>query len=336
MRFRSTGRSRQQAAKPPADLLAPFYGFGRRGVMKGKGKPRLVLDQKAERIFRAIYFYRYMGALDVAYRLYSPGALARVRKTLLALSGDGDFVAREYLYRFQLPGEGNPERVYTLGSRGRDYLANEVGLPVTWYFRPEMVKHFSHAHVVHSLLLTRVLVAAEQWARSQEGIRLAARRISYELWVSPPVVEIDAEDGKKEVKVVPDAWLLFERPDGKRASVLVEIDRGREYQAAFKAHVAARLEFIASGQYTRVFGTRGVTIAYATTGERPEYGEARVSRMRQWTKEVLVNQGRESWAELFRFCTLSLDTVYQLPLFSGPVWRRIGSETPVALFGSAG
>jgi len=300
-----------------------------------KRKPLVVLDQKAERILRAMYFYRFMGALDVCQLLFTRGALTRVRNTLSTLSGGGDFVPREYLYRFQLPGEGNPERVYTLGSRGRDFLANEVGLPVDWYFRPETVKHFSHAHVVHSLLLTRVLVAAEKFARSAEGIRLAGRRISYELWKSPPVVQIESEGERHEVKVVPDAWLLFERPDGRRASVLVEIDRGREYQAAFKAHVAARVEFIASGEYTKVFGTRGVTIAYATTGERPEYVERRLASMRQWTNEVLASQGRENWAELFRFCTLSLDTLYQLPLFDGPVWQRIGSEEPVTLFAPA-
>ena len=300
-----------------------------------KGKPLLVLDEKAERILRAVYFYRFMGALDICTLLYSPGALARVRKTLSVLSGGADFVQRQYLYRFQLPGEGNPERVYTLGSRGRDFLAQEVGLPVNWYFRPEAVKHFSHVHVVHSLLLTRVLVAAETFARGSDGIRLAGRRISYELWKSPPVVQIALDGERHEVKVVPDAWLLFERADGRRASVLVEIDRGREYRSAFKAHVAARIEFIASGEYSKVFGTRGVTIAYATTGERPEYGQRRLLSMRQWTKEVLASQGRENWAELFRFCSLSLDTVYETPLFDAPVWRRIGSEEPVALFGAA-
>jgi hypothetical protein len=301
-----------------------------------KGKPPLILDHKAERILRAISFCRYMGALDVSYLLYSPGALARVRKTLLALSGGGDFVAREYLYRFQLPGEGNPQRVYTLGSRGRDYLANEVGIPVSWHFRPEAVKHFSHAHVVHSLLVTRVMVAAAVWARGQDWIRLADRRISYELWDKPPIVEIAAEGGPKQVKVIPDAWFLFERHDGKRASVLLEIDRGREYQAAFKAHVAARIAFIVSGQYERVFGTRGVTIAYATTGERPEYRQSRLLAMCQWTKEVLASQGRAEWANVFRFCHLSLDETFELPLFDGPAWRRIGSEKPVPLFSPAG
>jgi hypothetical protein len=298
-----------------------------------KGKRHIVLDQKAERILRAVYFYRFMGALDICTLLYSPGALARVRKTLAVLSGGRDFVQREYLYRFQLPGEGKPERVYTLGSRGRDFLVNEVGLPVNWYFRPEAVKHFSHAHVVHSLLLTRVLVAAETFARGSGGIRLAGRRISYELWKSPPVVEITVEGERRQVKVVPDAWLLFERSDGRRASVLVEIDRGREYRSAFKAHVAGRIEFIASGDYSNVFGTRGVTVAYMTTGERPEYQERRLSSMQLWTKDVLAEQGRESWAVLFRFCSLSLDTVYHLPLFSGPVWRRIGSEEGISLLG---
>jgi hypothetical protein len=123
-----------------------------------------------------------------------------------------------------------------------------------------------------------------------------------------PLVQIETEGERREVKAVPDAWLLFERPDGKRASILVEIDRGREYGSAFKAHVAARTEFIASGQYERVFGTPGVTIAYTTTGERPEYVERRLASMRQWTKEVLSEQGRQNWAELFRFCSLSLDS----------------------------
>jgi hypothetical protein len=298
-----------------------------------KGKPSLVLDQKAERILRAAYFYRFMGALDVCQLLFTRGALTRVRNTLSRLSGGGDFVPREYLYRFQLPGEGNPERVYTLGSRGRDFLAREVGLPVDWYFRPEAVKHFSHAHVVHSLLLTRVLIAAETFARGNDAMRLAGRRISYELWKNPPMVQIALDGVQQGVKVIPDAWLLFERSDRQRASVLVEIDRGREYQAAFKAHVAARVEFIASGEYSKVFGTRGVTIAYTTTGERPEYVERRLSSMLQWTKEVLATQGRDNWAELFRFCSLSLESVYQLPLFDAPVWRRIGSDEPVTLFG---
>ena len=301
-----------------------------------KGSSPVILSPKAVDILKTIYFYRYMGALDVCYRLFSPGALARVRKTLALLAGGDDFISRQYLYRFRLEGEGNAERIYTLGSRGRDFLAAEVGLPVSWYFRPEAVKHFSHAHVVHSLLLTRVMVAAERWAKEQEEILLASRRISYELAVDPPVVEIEEDGARKQVKVIPDAWLLFERKAGGRSSLLLEVDRGREYRSAFKAHIAARIEFLASEQYTKVFGVRGVRIAYITTGERPEYRQSRLSAMCQWTMEVLAHQHRESWADVFRFCSVELAEVYQLPLFDEPIWRRPGSAAPVGLFEAGG
>jgi len=297
-----------------------------------KGKSPVVLSPRAVDILKAIYFYRYMGALDVCYRLYTPGALTRVRAILSRLCGGDDHADRHYLYRFRLEGEGNAERVYTLGSRGRDFLATELGLPVSWYFRPQKVKHFSHAHVVHSLLLTRVMVAAEFWARSQQEIKLADRRISYELAVNPPIVEIEEAGVRKPVKVIPDAWLLFSRQDGGRASLLLEVDRGREYQTAFKTHVSARIEFLASELYTQVFGTRGVKIAYLTTGARPEYRDSRLAAMCRYTLEVLKQQGRENWTDVFRFCSVELGTVYQQPLFSGSLWRRPGSSAAVGLF----
>ena len=301
-----------------------------------KGKALTLLTPKAVDILRAVHFYRFMGALDVACLLSSPGALTRVRKTLLALSGGADFVEREYLYRFRLQGEGNAERVYTLGSRGRDFLVNELGLPVSWYFRPHKIKHFSHAHVVHGLLLTRFLVAAKRFAEGQAGLTLTSSRTGYELAELAPGVLIEDEEGKRAVRVVPDAWLLFTRVEGRRErslGLLLEIDRGREYQAAFKQHVASRVEFIASGAYERVFGSRGgVRIAYATTGERPEYRQRRVMTMMQWTAEVLKEARWEDWADVFRFCALDLDTLYQLPLFSQPLWQRIGARAPVGLF----
>src|SRR4051794_29716809 len=99
-----------------------------------KGKPPVLLTKRHEDILRAVYFYRFMGALDVAFQIATPGALARVRKALAQLCGGEDYRERQYLYRFCLPGEGERERVYTLGAKGRDFLASELGLPVSWYF----------------------------------------------------------------------------------------------------------------------------------------------------------------------------------------------------------
>jgi len=131
-------------------------------------------------------------------------------------------------------------------------------------------------------------------------LSLAACRISYELSEQPPVVAIRNREGRQErVKVVPDAWLRFDRADGKKLPILWEIDRGREHQNRFRQHIASRVAFLVSGQYEKVFGERGARIAYLTTGERPEYGQVRVAAMCRWCLEVLSEQGKGNWASLF-------------------------------------
>jgi hypothetical protein len=114
----------------------------------------------------------------------------------------------------------------------------------------------------------------------------------------------------------------------------LEIDRGTEYQQKFKQHVRARIEFIRSGKYIELFGTEAVTVAYLTTGERPEYRETRRKAMCGWTQEVLVEQKREKWTSVFRFCALSLDEVYMTPLFESREWYLPGEQNPISLFAS--
>ncbi len=80
---------------------------------------------------------------------------------------------------------------------------------------------------MHNLVLTRFLVAAQVWTRANPAYRLAEVRTGYEL------AKVLYETGS----IVPDAWLLFERSDGKRFPVLLERDRGMEYQQKFKQHV---------------------------------------------------------------------------------------------------
>ena len=301
------------------------------------GKKPLVLTSRVEQVLEAVYFYRFMSALDVAYRLFSPGSVTYVREVLSELAGGRDYEPRQYLYRFPLPGTltGNSPRVYTLGSRGRDFLANEVGKPVDWYFRPEKVKHFSHSHVMHNLLLTRFLVAALSWSKKHPEIRLARTRISYELARSPAVVQVSEEGRTETLKVVPDAWLLFERVrDGKverTFPVLLEIDRGTEYRQKFKQHVASRIELIRSGAYSEWFGVKSVVIAYTTTGQAPEYRNARLRSMRVWTNEVLEDLHMEDWASIFRFHSLTLESIYEAALFGGQVWYGLDTSEPMYL-----
>jgi len=229
-----------------------------------------------------------------------------------------------YLYRFGLPKatKGNVERIYTLGSRGRDFLVNATGQSINWYFRPGRTATHNYSFLVHSLAVTRFLVAASYWSKTQKGLQLIQSRINYELANTP---------GKEEATIIPDGWLLFQRSDGKKGSVLLEIDRGTEYQERFKQHIVSRVEFVRSGAFERFFGERSVTVVYVAVGDLP-YKETRRRTMLLWTKEVLKELGLEDWGSMFLFTDVGLD-VYGAQLFDKAVWYSTESSKAGRLFG---
>jgi hypothetical protein len=162
-------------------------------------------------------------------------------------------------------------------------------------------------------------------------VRLADVRTEYTLKSKAPVVSIEDRGGREQIKVVPDAWLKFELlTNGQHDSfqpVLLEIDRGTEYQTSFKRRIAARLAFVKrDGEYQRLFHTEAVMIAYLTTGS-----SAHLASLREWTREVLVEQGRESYADLFRFCKMGRSSITPGRLFADPPWIGLSDNTPLYL-----
>ena len=283
--------------------------------------PSLALTARDEAILHEFYQFRYMTARDVASLGFSPTSLTYVRALLARLSGGTDLATQSYLCRFQLPTlTGTGEKIFTLGVKGREYLQREAGMSVDWYFRPYRLQHFSFSHLMHALVLTRVVVSASFWSRSQQQYTLSKFRMSYELGRIP------------ELKVVPDAWLLFSRADGARFPVLLEIDRGTQHQAPFQARLQERLDYIQRGQYAAVFGVPAVLIAYATTGQLPTYGETRRQALCRWIMEVLTTRQMEDWAGVFRVTSLVHAEIFQTPLFDAPVWYTPNAPAPVPLF----
>jgi hypothetical protein len=226
---------------------------------------------------------------------------------------------------------GSSEKIYTLGSKGRDFLANEMRLPVDWWYRPYKVKHLSYSQVIHNLTLTRFLVAAHAWAAKQPDFKLVRTRICYELAREAATVEINKEGKVEKLKVIPDAWIEFERNDGKKFPILLEVDRGMEHGKKYMSHVRSRIEFIRSGAYKKMFQTDAVLIAYMTTGDLPEYRETRRKAMCRWTQEVLDELHMENWSNIFRFSSVQFDQLYTTPIFD-ELWYQPNSPTPVPLF----
>jgi hypothetical protein len=287
------------------------------------------LTPTEEEMLRIISVYRYMTALDMAYSLGTPKTLTRVRSRLTHLAGGTDYQDRAFLYRFPLPSNkgGNRERVFTLGAAGRE-VVESFGMPVDWYYRPSKTGRLSGSHLAHQLLVTRFVVAAQQWANTQPDYSLAEMKLSYEIARS-----LGTRSGEA---VVPDAWLHFARVGGRKSPVLLEIDRGSEYQERFKNHVRGRIEFLRSGDYARIFGTRAVIIAYATTGQVPDYAETRRKTMCAWTMEVLQELELESWTSVFHFTTVVYERLFEdaQRLFIKPVWYRSDTpSTPLPLLG---
>jgi hypothetical protein len=309
-------------------------------------KKPFIINQSIEKVLRAIYFHRFMTALDVAYLLYSPSSLTYVRGNLSSLAGGADFKTAQYLYRFPLllPNRslGGMTRIYTLGSKGREFMANEIGLPVDWFFRPNKVRHLSYGMILHSLLLTRTLCAAAAWAAKQPNFRLNQTRNCYELAREAATVEVSkdtrlASKQKKteRLRVIPDAWLEFERNDGKKFPILLEVDRGMEHSRKFLRHVRSRIEFIRSGGYKKMFKTDAVSIVYLTTGERPEYRETRRTAMLAWIQAVLAELHMENWSHIFRVASAEFDQLFTSPIFDDLVFYKPDSPTPVPLFSPA-
>jgi hypothetical protein len=198
------------------------------------------------------------------------------------------------------------------------------GFKVDWYYRPHRIKLASYGAVLHNLILSRTLIAASLWAKKQPNFKLVKTRC-YELAREAPSIQLTNDKGEREmVKVIPDAYLLFQKLNNNKHErfyqVILELDRGMEYQKRFKKAIRARLEFIKdSGAYSSLFGTapNNVIIAYITTGDRPEYRESRRKAMCDWTRDVLAQSDLNNLSCSLLFCSVVASELYNIPLFDG-------------------
>jgi hypothetical protein len=95
---------------------------------------------------------------------------------------------------------------------------------VTWYFRPDKVRHLSLGQMMHNLILTRFLVSAKKLTGERTEFKLLQVKTCYEVGSDYPSVEVVKEGKKERVKVIPDAWPLKQAVED---GVLVEIFKKR-------------------------------------------------------------------------------------------------------------
>jgi hypothetical protein len=283
-------------------------------------------------IMRLVGLLRFVRSLDLAYHLSRPTSLTYYRRLLSALCG-GENAHRRLLDRFLEPSrkKGTKAWIYCLAAEGARALAKE-GV----YLPPNKLRRLSHGFLQHSLQLTSFICAAHYWVRTNPSYTLSRELLSYALVQNPPTVSLQTEEHTTTITVVPDAFLCFER-DGEKFPVLLEIDRGTEYQSMLKKKLRNLIILIRSGAYARYFKLPGVVVAYATIGEQPER-ETRRLTMQQWAletiDEMIAKEHRQGWYAIFRFCSLP-DSIYEHhinAIFEDRIWYSPGSDTAVPLF----
>ncbi len=96
---------------------------------KDTAKPAWLSDVDI-RIIRTIATHHYMTAKDIAYSVYEPTSLTYVRSRAARLAGCADHIPNQYLYRFSRPhtDPGRSEKVFTVGTKGRELLASLQGV----------------------------------------------------------------------------------------------------------------------------------------------------------------------------------------------------------------
>src|ERR1700730_14208198 len=183
-----------------------------------KKSTEVILTKRHEEMLQQIHQLRYVTAWDMTRLFYTPTSINHVREMLSLLSGKGDYVDRNYLFRFPLPNTriGGTEKIYTLGSRGRAYLQSQ-GMSVEWHFRPYKVAGMTYQNCLHALTLTRFLVAAQVFCKKSQQWELAKLRTEYELkkeiaseQAKQQAVTVAVMNGvgtEEEVTVIPDSWL---------------------------------------------------------------------------------------------------------------------------------
>jgi hypothetical protein len=294
---------------------------------KAAAKSASALTERDLAIMRDLSELRFATAKDLVLMHFSARSLTYGRRLLRRLTDAG------YLYRFAPPRttSGNPERVYVLAGKGAQALVHIAGIPVSWYYKPSK-KGLSFSYLRHALLVSRVVASLTYFARSHPRYTLTDCRLFYELsrMQLPPT----GEDNEKPqlLPAVADAWAFLERSDGEETALWIEADCGTEMRQKFQSYLKARITFVKSGDYERVFGTPAVLICFLTTGHIEEYKNERRRALQGWTREALAQLHMEDWAAVLRFAAVGYNELFTLPLFDAPVWYRPDDpETAVSL-----
>jgi hypothetical protein len=305
-----------------------------------KQRTPVVINSTSERILKAVHEHGVLTNREITQLFFKPGSRTHAGAILRKLCGEKDFAVGHLLYRIPLPIalQGSRERVYCLGSKAREVLALEDD------YQPAKLRYLAYSPLLHDVCLSRLIVATTNYLHAHPEYHVLERRVCYSISRNPPIIPQVIDGKETKVAVIPDAFLRIERvtdgegdEDGDEYGLWIEIDRGTENYKKYKNHVRNRLELAKTGLYEKYFNIDSVLFCYIVTdnaGNTPEMLKTRLHTIRRWTEEVLPKENREAWASMFRFTTISFESIYAetQSLFEEAKWYQPLVNDTVSLF----
>lgn len=315
--------------------------------------PPLILTSKDEAILKLVAEYHMLTAQEITHLCYSKGSHTYARARLSALAGNTDYALGFPLYRLPFPSaRGNRERIFTLGSTGRETLEN-LGLQIDWHFKPAKFRTYSHSYLLHDLTRNRFVVALLTWAKSTKPNLRLESRLSYKIAKQPPTVEIPVQhsilkEGKlvkipvmTKVGVIPDGEIVVTNTStGERLLLLLELDHNTQARERLRTHIAALLAYIKSPHFRARYRNIPYRIIYATQGLTESASQARLAYLCDFTMQFLIERKHPQDSQYFRFASIDYARLYTdaKHLLEKPAWYLPGDvkrQSPIPLFTEA-
>jgi len=267
--------------------------------------PRMRLTARDMAVVLAVRDYRVLRRDQIQRLLFPSQNTANYRLQLLFQHG---FLERRW--RPVEYGQNPGQAIYLLGKRGADLLAKSIAVP------SEIVARQGVSNTVHSPFLQHALSVSDV----RVAFTIGAQRAGYciERWIREDGLKAAGDyvytsyntETPRQVAIIPDAYLALRLGD-RRAHFLLEVDRATETSGRWAHRVQAYLTYIASGRYSRRFGTTSLRILTITTSRE------RLTNLQRATEEA-------GGGSLFWFTTLGL--VQPETVLSEPIWQVAGQE----------
>ena len=262
------------------------------------------------KVLQAVHDYRVLSREQIQRLLFPSQNTTNYRLQRLYQHG---FLERRW--RSVEYGQGMGQAIYLSTKKGANILTQHLTVSQERLHHQSISRTVRSPFLEHTLRVNDVCIAFAL-AVQDAGYRIERWLRDDELRAAREYVYMTANSGTShQVAIIPDAYLALGLID-RRAHFLLEIDRATETSGRWAHRVQAYQAYIASGQYSRRFGTTSLRILVITTSRE------RLTNLRHATEEV-------GGGSIFWFTTLELAQFGAV--LAEPIWQVAGQDGMIKL-----